>query len=70
MSTATDLPSFRVSAQSSGICRYAYGPAYGYPTHDEAAARLDAQRMADVLQEDVKLLDDSLKVLATFKPVR
>jgi ABC-type sulfate transport system substrate-binding protein len=63
----SDLPSFRVSGQSSGICRYAYGPAYGYPTHNIEEARLDAQRMADVLQESVKLLDDNLAVLETFK---
>ncbi len=59
----TDLPSFRVSGQRSGICRYAYGPAYGYPTHNLEEAKADARRMARTLNETVTLIDDSYRVV-------
>jgi ABC-type sulfate transport system substrate-binding protein len=65
---AFDLPSFRVSAQRSGFCRYAYGPAYGFPTHNLEEAKADARRMSRTLNENVKLLDDAYRVVDHLTP--
>lgn len=68
---AADPASFRVSAQTSGICRLSYKVGSNRsPSRTLGEAEEDAQMMADTLCDFVTVVDDRYKVVARVAPPR